>query len=163
MASVALSCGILVLNAQGELLLGHAAGTRRWDIPKGRSESGETELQTAVRETAEETGLMFASERLFDLGRFAYLRGKDLHLFAALVECIDPARCACTTRFRDAQGRMRPEMDAFAWVGFGVLAERCGKNMSMLLTQKIALPALLQDLREVERRSGPVPWRWCSG
>lgn len=163
MASVALSCGILVLNAQGELLLGHAAGTPRWDIPKGRSEAGETELQTAVRETAEETGLMFAPERLFDLGRFAYLRGKDLHLYAALVEKIDLARCVCTTLFRDAHGRMRPEIDAFAWVGFGALADRCGKNMSVLLTQKIALPALLQDLRELERRAGSVSWRWSIG
>lgn len=162
MAGVALSCGVLVLSAQGELLLGHAAATPRWDIPKGRCEAGETEVQTAVRETAEETGLRFAPERLCDLGRFAYLRGKDLHLYAALLDRIDPAQCVCTTWFRDAQGRMRPEMDAFAWVGFGALAGRCGKTLGALLTQKIDLPALLEDLREVERRAGPVPWRWCA-
>jgi 8-oxo-dGTP pyrophosphatase MutT (NUDIX family) len=29
----------------------------RWDLPKGRSEAGEDDLQTALRETFEETGI----------------------------------------------------------------------------------------------------------
>jgi hypothetical protein len=42
---------------------------------------------------------------LLDVGRFAYLRAKDLHLHAALIERIDPLRCVCSTHYVDARGR----------------------------------------------------------
>lgn len=159
MAGVVLSCGVLVLNEHRELLLCHASGTARWDIPKGIGDAGESGVQTALRETAEETGIRLPPERLLDLGRFAYLRGKDLHLYAALIERIDTARCACTSHFRDAHGRLRPEMDAFAWVGFGAVAERCGKSMAEVLTRRLSLPAVLHDLLDLERLPGPMPWQ----
>jgi putative (di)nucleoside polyphosphate hydrolase len=164
MAAVLLSSGILVLNAQAELLLCHATGTPRWDIPKGVADAGETELQAALRETAEETGLQFEEpERVLDLGRFAYLRGKDLHLHAVLIERIDASRCVCSTHFRDAQGRMRPEMDAYAWVAFGDLAKRCGKSLAALLTGRLSLPVVLRDLQALEREHGPMRWAWKAG
>ena len=77
------SSGVLVLDAQRELLLCHATGTPRWDIPKGVGEPGEDARTTAVRETAEETGLVLEPDDLLDLGRFPYLRQKDLHLHAS--------------------------------------------------------------------------------
>jgi len=155
MAGVALSCGILVLNVHGELLLCHATGTLRWDIPKGGGDVGETELQVAIRETAEETGLKFEPESLLDLGRFSYRRGKDLHLYAALIERIDTAQCVCTTRFRDSYGRLRPEMDAFEWVALVRVAERCGKSMAALLMQRISLPSVSQQLMNLKAAGGP--------
>ncbi|HUG25724.1 NUDIX domain-containing protein [Piscinibacter sp.] len=147
MAATVLSCGILVMDEQGELLLGHATGTAHWDIPKGCAEAGESEHQTAVRETREETGLSFAPEDLLDIGRFAYRRGKDLHLFAVLVPRIDTGRCACSVSFQDARGRTRPEMDGFAWVPFAQAPERCAKSLAALLTQTVSLPSVLDRLR----------------
>ena len=85
-----LSAGILVLNPHSELLLCHATGTVVWDIPKGGGDAGESTLATAIRETAEETGLRFAPEELLDLGHFSYRPTKDLHLYAALRERFDP-------------------------------------------------------------------------
>lgn len=41
-------------NVQEFLLMKH---TDRWDLPKGHCEEGESFLQTALRETAEETGI----------------------------------------------------------------------------------------------------------
>ena len=54
------SCGALVYRKQGEavqlLLLKHRMGGH-WSFPKGHVEAGETEMQTALREVREETGL----------------------------------------------------------------------------------------------------------
>jgi 8-oxo-dGTP pyrophosphatase MutT (NUDIX family) len=142
------SCGILVLNAQAQLLLGHATGTPYWDIPKGAAEPDETHLQTAIRETAEECGLGFSPNDLVELGRHPYCRDKDLHLFGVLVDGVDPAECRCRTSFVDARDRIRPEMDAFAWVRFEQLQQRWTPSKSVLLTRSIALPQLLQLLQQ---------------
>jgi len=142
----ALSCGILVLNPRSELLLCRATGTFRWDIPKGGSEPGESPLQTALRETAEECGLRFAPRDLMELGRFAYRPAKDLHLYAALADGIDAAACRCSSHFTDVWGRRRPEMDAFEWTAFERVPRRCARRMAALLTQTLSLPQLMQRL-----------------
>jgi len=141
-----LSCGILVVDDVDELLLCHATGTARWDIPKGRREPGESEIEAAIRETFEETGLRFAPDALVELGRFRYRPGKDLHLFATRSERIDPSGCSCSTRFRDARGRLVPEMDGYAWVPFDDVAQRCAKNMTTLLTKTLSLREVSQRL-----------------
>lgn len=54
------SCGFLVLRGQpvdSFLLMKHA---RRWDLPKGHVDEGETELECALRELNEETGITSA-------------------------------------------------------------------------------------------------------
>ena len=52
------SCGILLFRKQKArkqfLLMEH---TRRWDLPKGHVDPGETELECALREFEEETGI----------------------------------------------------------------------------------------------------------
>ena len=47
--------GGLVKNSHGELLLIFRRG--KWDLPKGKTEPGETMEETALREVEEETGL----------------------------------------------------------------------------------------------------------
>ena len=77
------------MNPLGELLLCHVTDASFWDIPKGGSDPGETTLQTALRETVEETGLAFTPADLHELGHFAYRPIKDLHLYATLLERVD--------------------------------------------------------------------------
>ena len=51
------SCGFLILRGEPVrefLLMRHAD---RWDLPKGHVDAGETEMQCALRELWEETGL----------------------------------------------------------------------------------------------------------
>ncbi len=144
-ASPSLACGIVVLNRRAELLLCHATGTARWDIPKGGGDAGESDAEVAIRETAEETGLMFEPDRLLDLGRFAYRRGKDLHLYAALIDRIDPATCVCRSTFVDRFGRSVPEMDRFEWVPFDRVGEHAGKSLAALLCA-LSLPRVLARL-----------------
>ena len=54
------SCGIIPYRIwEGViefLLVQHNLGKQHWSIPKGHTENGESEEETAIRETAEETG-----------------------------------------------------------------------------------------------------------
>lgn len=55
------SCGVLpyrTVNGKREILLVFEAFSKRWSLPKGHMEAGETEEQTALRELWEETGLI---------------------------------------------------------------------------------------------------------
>ena len=54
------SCGVLVVRGESPeqfLLMRH---TDRWDLPKGHVDAGETDLECALRELEEETGITAA-------------------------------------------------------------------------------------------------------
>lgn len=54
------SCGVIPYRKNGnrtEFLLLFQTGSRTWSFPKGHMEPGETEVQTALREFTEETGM----------------------------------------------------------------------------------------------------------
>jgi len=77
MAAKSTSCGVIVTDGQ-RLLLGHATGSPRWDIPKGIAEIGEDFAAAARRELFEETGLTAPEAELKPIGVFPYRSGKDL-------------------------------------------------------------------------------------
>jgi 8-oxo-dGTP pyrophosphatase MutT (NUDIX family) len=141
------SHGVLVLDADAELLLCHATGGRHWDIPKGMAMAGETSAQAALREAREECGLRLDPLRFHDLGRFTYRPDKDLWLHALLVERVDPSQCVCSTFFTDRWGRLRPEMDAFRWARFDEVPVLCARNMALVLTRKLSLLDVIARLR----------------
>lgn len=142
-----LSCGIVILNPLRELLLCHVTGQRHWDLPKGGIDAGESERDTALRETREETGLELDANALIDLGAFVYTPKKNLHLFAALMPRIDPATLHCTSQFPDRiTGRDTPEMDGFGWFGFDRVGVLCTANMAALLQSTLDLDALFERL-----------------
>lgn len=150
-----LSCGTVIFNAHRELLLCHVTGQRHWDLPKGGIDAGESELDAALRETREETGLALDAATLVDLGAFVYTQKKNLHLFAALIARVDTADLRCTTHFLDRlSGRELPEMDGFGWFRFDRVAALCTANMTALLQQKVGLDALFDRLTPpVSRRA----------
>ena len=133
-----LSCGIVVVAPTRELLLCHVTGQRHWDLPKGGLHDSETPEEAALRETREETGLVFAPRDLVDLGRFAYTARKDLHLFAAASERIDPLALCCESTFVErGSGRRLPEMDGFGWFAIDRLDELCTSRMTAVLRQAL--------------------------
>ena len=71
---VMVGAGVLVLDAQGRLLLLRRTDNECWGIPGGALEPGETLEVTARRETLEETGL-----HLPDLELFGVFSGPELY------------------------------------------------------------------------------------
>ena len=136
MAAKLLSCGLLIVDESGELLIGHSTGNAHWDLPKGLIDAGETEVQCVLRETKEEFGLVLDASRLVDMGRHPYSSGKDLHLFAVRVVRaeINLDELKCTSFFEHPMThRVTPEVDAYAWSVGGGLESRLAKNMRKLL------------------------------
>ncbi len=142
-----LSCGILILNAQRELLLCHVTGQDHWDLPKGGMHDDESPLQAALRETREETGLQFEAAALLELGRFDYRPKKDLHLFATLMPRFDVASLRCDSHFAQwGTDRRLPEMDGYEWFGFERIGELCTGKMTAVLRGRIDLHRVLERL-----------------
>ncbi|WP_426956962.1 NUDIX domain-containing protein [Muricoccus radiodurans] len=128
------SCGVAVTDG-AHLLIGQAARSPLWDIPKGLAESGEEDLDAARRELREETGLNASAEALIPLGLHAYMPGKDLVLFLWRVEAMpDPATLRCSTRVPLPGGKWVPEMIRFDTPPWDTALPRLGKNMQRVLT-----------------------------
>ena len=128
------SCGVIVTDGE-RVLLGHATRSPRWDIPKGVAEPGEAFAASAARELLEETGLTVNPEALADLGVHAYLRGKDLALFAWVrPQLPDPQTLTCTSHFPLADGTLLPEFDRFGLFQWDAALTRVGKNLARVLT-----------------------------
>lgn len=128
-----MTCGTLVTDGT-RLLLGHATGSPRWDIPKGMLEPGEDPRQAAARELAEETGLRAPPDALIDLGLHAYLPRKNLALFSWRVARMpDPAGLVCASTFVDRWGRTVPEFDRFIVVDHREAGGKVGRSLAVVL------------------------------
>jgi putative (di)nucleoside polyphosphate hydrolase len=130
-----LSAGVLVRVEDGVIVVGHANGTRYWDIPKGLVEPLEKPRDAAVRELLEETGLSLDPEQWDDLGRHAYLRQKDLWLFrtAVLGPIVDLTALRCTSSFIDRFGKQSLEFDAFQLARRDEIDAICAPSLTRLL------------------------------
>jgi putative (di)nucleoside polyphosphate hydrolase len=131
-----ISCGTLIVNQAGQLLLCHVTDTARWDIPKGMQDPGESTLEAAIRELREEAGIAFAPARFADLGLFDYRPDKRLHLYLvrAGVELASLEHLACTSFFpHQASGEPTPEVDAYRWAARTEVAKLCWPRMGQRL------------------------------
>ena len=138
-----LSCGVVILNPDRELLLCHVTGQNHWDLPKGGIDVGETPLQAALRETREECGWRLPDEALVDLGRFRYTTKKDLHLFATVQPRKELRQLRCESHYLDRySGRQLPEMDGFGWFAFERAQTLCTPKMAAVLAQRVELDRL---------------------
>jgi 8-oxo-dGTP pyrophosphatase MutT (NUDIX family) len=146
-ASKRLSCGIVILNEEHEVLLCHVTGRGHWDLPKGGIDPGESPMQAALRETREETGLVLDGDDLLDLGRIHYGERKDLHLFAVRMARFDTAQLSCESEFSERwSGKRLPEMDGYGWFAFERAGALCAPKMGRVLSETIDLAMVLSRL-----------------
>lgn len=130
------SCGTLIVNPAGKLLLCHVTNTAKWDIPKGMQDPGESTLEAAMRELREEAGIAFPADRFADLGLFDYRPDKRLHLYlvraGADLGSLD--HLACTSFFpHHHSGADTPEVDGYRWADRTQLAALCWPRMAQRL------------------------------
>ncbi|MFM0518783.1 NUDIX hydrolase [Caballeronia jiangsuensis] len=149
MSARTVSCGVVILNGQGDVLLCHATETTHWDVPKGAADPGESPREAALRELVEETGIVLPAGRLKDLGRFVYRRDKDLHLFAVRVgeDEVRIENCVCESYFpRYSDGTMIPEMDAYRWVSPADVDTFASRSLARLFQTTLSLVELHEML-----------------
>jgi putative (di)nucleoside polyphosphate hydrolase len=128
-----ISCGVIVTDGL-RILLGHATRSPRWDIPKGVAEPGESLVAAAMRELAEETGLVAAESDLRPLGVHAYMRDKDLALFEWVAPAMpSPDTLVCRSIFALPGGAIVPEFDRFGLFEKDEALGKVGKNMARVL------------------------------
>lgn len=129
-----ISCGVLIFNPDNLLLLGHVTGQKHYDIPKGLWESGESFIDTAIRETNEETGISLHKEDLIDLGAFKYNSKKDLQLFQVNNYNINLSNLVCTSTFEHFYTKkILPEVDGFILCTKDDAINLVAKSMSKVL------------------------------
>lgn len=131
-----ISCGTVLVNRNGEVLLCHVTNHDLWDLPKGMQEPDEPAIKTARRELHEETGLEFAEDLFIEIGCFDFRPDKRLHLFMvhAPESLMDIAHLTCVSHFlHPVTGKPTPEMDGFRWAGREEVKVLCGPNMQRVL------------------------------
>jgi len=114
-----ISAGVIIINDKGQVLACLPSGHKKenhnhCDIPKGHMEIGETPLQTAIRETFEETGIDLKNVPLIDCGQHAYIKNKDLHLFKCRLN-VNLNELKCTTYFKIYE-KLVPEVVDYYWI-----------------------------------------------
>jgi 8-oxo-dGTP pyrophosphatase MutT (NUDIX family) len=111
---VRVSCGFII-TCQNKWLIAHVTNGKTWDFPKGIGDDNEPELETALRETLEETGLDLRPYlgSLVDYGRHGYQpKKKDLHLYGIHVPELDLSKLVCESMVVRPNYSF-PEVDAF--------------------------------------------------
>jgi 8-oxo-dGTP pyrophosphatase MutT (NUDIX family) len=131
--------GVVVTDGS-RVLLGHATRSPRWDIPKGLAEPGESYAAAAVRELAEETGLVVSEAELRPLGVHRYLRDKDLALFVWMPsEMPSPDALVCRSTFELPSGAVAPEFDRFGLFDWHAALGKVGSNLARVLVDSGAI------------------------
>ena len=133
------SCGIIILNEKKQILMGHVTGQDFYDLPKGKNESNESYIDTALRECYEETSIRFKKHHLIELGMFNYRPDKRLFLFKSNVLSSDYniSELQCCSKFLDSSGRDVPEFDSYLWVNYSDIETYCAGSMFRLLNGNI--------------------------
>jgi 8-oxo-dGTP pyrophosphatase MutT (NUDIX family) len=98
------TAAVVIINRDGDILGCHGTGKPKdsgFDFPKGLVEPGETDVQAALRELYEETGIDTVLESdLIDCGIHHHNKEKDIHIFLLKTdEMPDVSTLVCKSTF----------------------------------------------------------------
>ena len=129
----AVTWGVIFINGS-KILLGHSTGNYHWDIPIGMMEEHETYVETAIRETFEETGCIIEEQDLYYIGRYRYNSHKDIVLYRTY-KIVNPTAFICTSFFKTKNGQQLPEIDALEYIDFNhAIDSKVSVSMRNVLT-----------------------------
>jgi predicted NUDIX family NTP pyrophosphohydrolase len=116
----------------------HKKDTGAWSIPKGEYLSDEEPLTAAIRETAEETGILIDG-KFVALDPLRQASGKIVHAFAIEAD-VEPTVIISNTfriEWPPRSGRMRefPEIDRADWFPLAVAREKIHHGQISFLDQ----------------------------
>lgn len=106
-----------MINKQGSILACHGTGKPKdygFDFPKGCVDEGEDDIDGALRELKEETGIILPNnESIIDCGVHNHNKEKNIHIFVYPIEEFpDVSTLKCTTFF-ELNGKTLPEVDFY--------------------------------------------------
>lgn len=134
--------GTFIVNPRGELLICRPYGiktTYAWTIPKGKAESGETDVEAAIRECFEETGfdLKPFKKNMEFIGSQTY-KTKKKRLFGYFLKL--EVNISINTFFCDCKlvGKDVPEIDLYEWEVVNKALPRIHEAQSKLLQTYLA-------------------------
>lgn len=109
---------IVIINKGGDILGCHGykkPQENSYDFPKGQNEPGESDIDAAIRELREESGIILQyPERLIDCGIHKHNNEKNIHIFLYQTENFpDLSKLTCISFFTDSGGNTCPEVDGY--------------------------------------------------
>lgn len=130
---IALSCGLIIFDEMFRMLVAHPTGKPFWDIFKGRAETGEVPYETALRETHEESGLIFEASNVREIGLKPYSSKRNMHLFYTVVDSSEIKMDSLFCHSMVNTSPPFPEMDLYAWMSFIEFLANAPPNMNRLM------------------------------
>lgn len=108
------SSGVIVTNGP-LVLLGHSTNNLHWDIPKGKVDEGEENIEAAKRELFEETGIEVNLNNLEHIALMEYLPKKNLDLYLYKLKNLPDLSTIVCHSMVEGENPF-PEMDKFQYV-----------------------------------------------
>jgi len=150
--------GIFIINNKGEILLTHPTGHSMdlWSIPKGLPEEGEDSIDSAVRETLEETNVDIYDWLIpenfscyADLGEQRYKSNKKTiraHVIFVTAD-MDDVELRCDSTF-PLNGKEIPENDDTQWKSFEFAEKHLHESQQkfMVTIRKLANIFIYEDI-----------------
>lgn len=134
------SAGVIITDGKAMLGLvpfGQAKKlSNNLDIPKGNIDEGETDIDAAVRECKEETGLILQAENLDLVGKFDYNAQKQLVIYIARMKLPKLSTLKCTSflsKFR------APEVVGYRIVEYKDIENSFFPNLSKVIIKALSL------------------------
>jgi len=135
------TCGFFIYDLErAKLLIGHSTDTKNmFSIPKGQQDENEVDKETAIRETYEETGLVYDELDIiteYELPEIIYRsKKKVLKSYLIIVKTLIDNEIRCLSNFIDKDGNEKPEMDYFKWVDLNEASTLLPKSQIALLPE----------------------------